>query len=69
MGIVSDWIKVFNHRTVGTGCFFRFTNLDEKFYWNDEAMNSLRASGYTETELFEQVFNGHVIGIEDLQKY
>jgi uncharacterized membrane protein len=51
------------------GVFFRFANLDKKFYWNDEAVNSLRASGYTEAELFQQVFNGHVIGIEDLQKY
>ena len=51
------------------GIFFRFFNLDRKVYWYDEAFTSLRISGYTQTELIEQVFKGHEIGIEDLQKY
>lgn len=51
------------------GIFLRFANLDLKPYWNDEVVSSLRAGGYTETELFEQVFNGQVRSIEDLQKY
>lgn len=51
------------------GVFFRFANIDRKVYWEDEAFTSLRISGYRETELIQQVFNGHEIGIEDLQKY
>ncbi|MFB2921707.1 MULTISPECIES: glycosyltransferase family 39 protein [Aerosakkonema] len=51
------------------GIFFRFINIDRKVYWDDEATNSLRTSGYTEKELFDQVYDGRVIGIEDLQKY
>lgn len=51
------------------GIFFRFVNLDRKFYWWDETYTSLRISGYTETELVQQVSGGHVIGIKDLQKY
>jgi uncharacterized membrane protein len=51
------------------GLFFRFVNLDRKAYWNDEVYTSLRVSGYTETELVQQVVNGHKIGVEDLQKY
>jgi uncharacterized membrane protein len=51
------------------GVFFRLANLDLKVYWEDEAFTSLRISGYTETELLQQVFNGHEIGVEDLQKY
>ena len=51
------------------GVFFRFVNLDHKVYWHDEAYTSLRISGYTSTEVVQQVFNGQVIGISDLQKY
>lgn len=51
------------------GVFFRFVNLDRKVYWHDEAFTSLRVSGYTSTELNQQIFNGQVISIEDLQKY
>lgn len=51
------------------GVFFRFVNLDRKVYWGDETYTSLRLSGYTQTEMLQQVFNGKVISIEDLQKY
>jgi uncharacterized membrane protein len=51
------------------GIFFRFINLDRKIYWHDEAYTSLRISGYTAEEVNQQVFNGQIIRIEDLQKY
>ncbi len=51
------------------GLFFRFTNLEQKIYWYDEAFTSLRISGYTEEEVAQQVFNGQVIGLEELQKF
>ncbi len=51
------------------GVFFRFANLERKVYWRDEALTSLQISGYTQSEFVQQVFDGHVIGIEDLQKY
>ncbi len=51
------------------GVFFRFVNLDRKVYWHDEAYTSLRISGYTMAEVFQQVFDDREIGIEDLQKY
>ncbi|MBR8832783.1 MAG: glycosyltransferase family 39 protein [Stigonema ocellatum SAG 48.90 = DSM 106950] len=51
------------------GILFRFVNLDYKVYWQDEAVTSLRVSGYTWTELTEREFNGHEIGIDDLQQY
>ncbi len=68
-----------NHQTSGfwlfiiivlvLGVWFRFVNLDRKVYWHDEAFTSLRISGYTTTEVHQQLFNGQVIGISDLQKY
>lgn len=51
------------------GIFFRFANLERKVYWHDEVYTSLRVSGYTKAEVIQQVFDGHEIGIEDLQKY
>ncbi|MBD1933928.1 MULTISPECIES: glycosyltransferase family 39 protein [Cyanophyceae] len=51
------------------GVFFRFSNLDKKVYWRDEAMTSLQISGYTKEEVVREAFTGNVIGIEDLQKY
>lgn len=51
------------------GIFFRFANLDRKVYWHDEALTSSRIAGYTKAEIVQQVFDGRVIGVEDLQKY
>jgi uncharacterized membrane protein len=51
------------------GIFFRFVNLDQKVYWHDETITSVRLSGYTKDEFAEKVTNGQVIKIEDLQKY
>ena len=51
------------------GIFFRFVNLDRKVYWHDEAYTSLRVAGYTSKEVGEQVFNGQVINVKDLEKY
>ena len=51
------------------GIFFRFVNLDRKIYWFDETYTSMRASGFTETELIQELSNTPVIGRENLQKY
>ena len=51
------------------GVSFRFGDLDRKVYWQDEAVTSLRISGYTWTEFNQREFNGHEIGIDDLQQY
>jgi uncharacterized membrane protein len=48
------------------GIFFRFYNLDQKVYWYDETMTSLRISGYTSTDLVKEVYNGEVISVENL---
>ena len=51
------------------GIVFRFTNLDRQVYWHDEAYTSLRISGYSAIDVNQALFNGQVIGIEDLQQY
>lgn len=69
VGLYSRWLRVLIVIFLVLGVFFRFVNLDKKVYWPDETATSLRISGYTVRELVRQVFDGHKIGIEDLQKY
>jgi uncharacterized membrane protein len=65
----SSWLRILITILLVLGVFFRFVNLDRKVYWHDEAFTSLRISGYTASELVQQVFDGHQIGVKDLQKY
>jgi uncharacterized membrane protein len=51
------------------GMFFRFVNLDLKTYWADEAYTSIYLSGYTRSEMYQQLHSGRVISLKDLQKY
>ena len=54
------------------GVVFRFYNLDQKVYWHDETMTSLRISGHTQAEMVEQVYTGDVIqvgGLLDTYQY
>ena len=49
---------------IALGVFLRFYNLDRQVYWYDETMTSLRISGYTKSELIEQVYAGKPIAVE-----
>ena len=40
----------------------------KKVYWIDEVPTSLRVSGYTETEVIEEIPSNQLIAIADLQK-
>ena len=51
------------------GIFFRFVNIDRKFYWFDETYTSLRVSGYLGKSIYEEIFNGPVVSSKDLLKY
>ncbi|MGG6263195.1 glycosyltransferase family 39 protein [Leptolyngbya sp. AN03gr2] len=52
---------------VGIGV--RFLNLKNNSYWGDEFFSLLRLSGYTQTELLTQVFNGTLRQISELNVY
>ncbi|MBD0264676.1 MAG: glycosyltransferase family 39 protein, partial [Tolypothrix sp. Co-bin9] len=64
-----SWFRFLLIILLTLGVLFRFVNLDKKIYWHDENFTSLRVSGYTEAEVVQQVFNGQVIAVQDLQKY
>lgn len=51
------------------GVFFRFANLGDNVYSADEVRSILRLSGYT-SELFQQeIFNGTIVSVADIQGY
>ncbi|MEB3219523.1 MAG: glycosyltransferase family 39 protein [Nostocales cyanobacterium 94392] len=63
------WLKILVIILLILGVFFRFANLEKRAYWHDETYTLLRISGYTVPEVTEQVFNGRVIGVEELRQY
>jgi uncharacterized membrane protein len=51
------------------GIFFRFAHFEQRAFTSDEVRSLLLTSGYTSQELIEQVFNGDVVSVADLQRY
>lgn len=64
-----NWLKFIIISVLVIGICFRFGNLDKKLYWGDETYTSLWMSGHTLQEVRETLFQGNIIGVEDLQKY
>lgn len=67
--LAPNWLRFLVVLLLVLGVFFRFYNLDGKVYWHDETYTSLRISGYTATEVRQQIFNGRVITKEDFAKF
>lgn len=51
------------------GIVLRFYNIDGQVYWHDEALTSLRISGYIKQEVREGIFTGEIIRVRDLLAY
>ncbi|OLP18680.1 hypothetical protein BST81_09435 [Leptolyngbya sp. 'hensonii'] len=51
------------------GVFLRGTNLSQKPYWLDETYTLLRSSSYTAQAATEKLFNGQIIGVEEVLRY
>ncbi|QHG18988.1 glycosyltransferase family 39 protein [Nostoc sp. ATCC 53789] len=63
------WLRFLIIILLVIGVFFRFVNIDKKVYWGDEVFSSLRISGYMQSEMNEQLSNGSLLTIKDLNKY
>jgi uncharacterized membrane protein len=63
------WLRFLIIILLVIGIFFRLGNLEQKIYWHDEVYTSLRISGYTLSEMNEQLRQGHLLSLEDLHKY
>ncbi|MGB8686261.1 MAG: hypothetical protein WCD53_02820, partial [Microcoleus sp.] len=66
---LDKWLRFLIVVVLVIGIFFRFVNLDRKFYWIDETYTSLRVSGYTEAEMLKEISYQQITLPSDLQKY
>ncbi|MEH2119432.1 glycosyltransferase family 39 protein [Nostoc sp.] len=64
-----SWLRFLIIFLLVMGILFRFFNLDSKVYWHDETYTSLRISGYTITEVKQQIFNDRVIAGESFAQF
>ncbi|HIK05229.1 MAG TPA: glycosyltransferase family 39 protein [Trichormus sp. M33_DOE_039] len=64
-----NWLRLLMIILLVLAIFFRCVNVEKKLYWHDEAYTSLRISGYTKSELVNEVFNGNIMPIESLKKF
>ncbi|MEH2463445.1 glycosyltransferase family 39 protein [Nostoc sp.] len=64
-----SWLRFLIIFLLAMGVLFRFFNLDGKVYWHDETYTSLRISGYTITEVKQQIFNNRVIAGESFTQF
>ena len=64
-----NWLGFLIIAVLVIGIFFRFVNLDRKFYWIDETYTSLRVSGYTEAQIIKKISYKQIVLPSDLQKY
>jgi uncharacterized membrane protein len=64
-----SWLRFLIIIILVLGLFFRFVNLDRKIYWMDETYTSLRISGYTESEVAQQLLEGQILSLQDLHQY
>jgi uncharacterized membrane protein len=54
---------------ISSGLFFRFYNIDKKYYWQDEAWTSLYISGHMLNEYRGEIFNGEEMGVKELERF
>lgn len=66
---LSTWIQYLVVIILTLGVLIRFTNLDQKTLWFDEAYTPLQASGYTERDVFDRFSDARIIKSSDLQQY
>lgn len=64
-----NWLGFLIIAVLVIGIFFRFANLDRKFYGVDETYTSLRVAGYTEAEIIKQFSYQKITSPSDVQKY
>ncbi len=64
-----SWLRLLIIFLLTMSMLFRFSNLDSKVYSHDETSTSLRISGFTITEVKQQLFNNRVIAKESFAKF
>ncbi|MBW4625443.1 MAG: glycosyltransferase family 39 protein [Brasilonema octagenarum HA4186-MV1] len=67
--LAPNWLRFLIVVVLVVGVFFRFFNIDGKVYGHDETYTSLRISGYTKTEIRQQIYNNRVVNKEAFAKF
>jgi uncharacterized membrane protein len=60
------WLLLLLLSVIVVSICFRFTHLERRFYWNDEAVTGLRTAGYQIGD-FKSQFDNRIIDFSDLQ--
>ena len=63
------WLRQLTIGFLVLGIFFRTYHLGDRPYWVDEVTTSIRVAGYTKQQVIEQLADGHVRTVADLQRY
>lgn len=69
LAVFPTWLRFLIIIFLVTGVLLHFVNIDKKFYWPDEVFTSLRISGYTVSEMNQELGHGRVFSMEELHKY
>jgi uncharacterized membrane protein len=62
------WLLLLLLSVIVVSLCFRFTHLERRFYWNDEAVTGLRTAGYQIGD-FKSQFDNRIIDFRDLQVF
>ncbi len=64
-----SWLRFFIIAVFVLGIIFRFVNIDQKIFWFDEVVTSIRTAGYTEAEVVTHLSENSILRVDDLQHY
>ncbi|PHK40137.1 hypothetical protein VF12_11895, partial [Nostoc linckia z15] len=64
-----SWLRLLIIFLLTMSILFRFFNLDGKIYSHDETHTSLRISGFTATEVKQEIFNNRVVTKKSFTKF
>ena len=65
----SRWVPALLILLLGCGLFFRFHNLDKKFYWEDEAWTSLVLAGFMAADVRSELLAADQPTFHTLQRF
>jgi uncharacterized membrane protein len=63
------WLRLIIVILIGMGIFFRCVNLNDKVFWDDEALTGLRLSGYTTVEVVHDLYTTQDLSFAEMQPY
>lgn len=64
-----SWLRFFIIVLFVLGLIFRFVNIEQKIFWFDEVVTSIRTAGYTEAEVVNHLSGQSILRVDDLQQY